>query len=157
MTDCDLCTCIPNILQSIQINLLSSLHNIFHITTDVHIQSLGDFLFLLIDLCSRKARPKLIFNTYPISKNSMTNPFCLLQENTILSIPTADMNYQTLPLCNQSKFHFTKHTRQWRSTTCFPSRCKHSKCFSNTSCTYIRLGFLKLIIKSVLCCILGKT
>ena len=40
----------PNVLQSIQIHLLSSLHNIFHITTDVHIQSLGDFLFLLIDI-----------------------------------------------------------------------------------------------------------
>ena len=56
MTDCDLCTCIPNVLQSIQIHLLSSLHNIFHITTDVHIQSLGDFLFLLIDI-SAPGRP----------------------------------------------------------------------------------------------------
>ena len=56
MTDCDLCTCIPNVLQSIQIHLLSSLHSIFHITTNVHIQSLGDFLFLLIDI-SAPGRP----------------------------------------------------------------------------------------------------
>ena len=40
--DCDLCTCIPNVLQSFQIHLLSWLHNIFNITTDVHIQSLGE-------------------------------------------------------------------------------------------------------------------
>ena len=125
--DCGLCTCIPNVLQSFQIHLLSWIINIFHI------QSLGEITTSCF--CWSIA---LLSRYLPCFKVFTDKSMLCFQETQIHR--TVDINYQTRPRYSKSNSTLQNKVHPQPNTRAFYHHfCNHSKYdvkFSNSICRY---------------------